>query len=463
VTVAAPEGDMGMQYRKMDLVLFDYKNNEGEETFRVFVQKSPAIDQPLGQVKTVKIKKELRTRLGLLEKRQLNVDELIALGTELGEMLFPDTMKSYVDDNIKKMGAYATLRIQLRINDFPLADLPWEYAYIPRPEMPPEVNFLALDKRVSLVRYDKWDDKVDSPPTFDPIAKDIRPRLITLMADPNRPPEYPLLKLEDERAKIEDALSTIEQMITSKFHSNVTFETLEDAIAGGMHVFHFAGHGTFEKEMGESFGSLKGKGSIVIFDDDKITPRALPVGDLVMLLRNTQVRLAVLGACETGRRDGESAWTGIAAALSSAEIPAVVSMQYTIQNKNAIAFSRAFYRTLAEHESVDAAVTAGRHAIYIRSTDKSERDWGVPVLYLRADDSLAVIFPRMPDVNPVGNYQPDQMRSDPAGALSGYHAGTGDGNIQSRAMPLTSKKCDNCGTENPLIAKFCMECQATFV
>ncbi|MEK6280793.1 MAG: CHAT domain-containing protein [Acidobacteriota bacterium] len=451
-----------MQYRKMDLVLFDYenKNKDGDETFRVFVQASPEITQPVGNAEKVIIGKTLRQRLRLLEERLLVEDEIIELGTELGKMLFPGTMASYVDDNLKEMEAGTTLRIQLRISDFPLADMPWEYAYLPNPGMPPALNFLALNKRVSVVRYDTHGVKqAKSSKTLNPINKDARPSLIMLMADPNKPPEYPELRLEDERVKIEEALRSIENSLTPKFHSNVTIETLLDAVAGDMHVFHFAGHGKFEKDLGQNFRGMAGEGSLVIFDEDKSTPRLLSVGDLVMALNGTKVRLAVLGACETGRRDGESAWTGIAAALSLADIPAVVSMQYTINNQNAIYFSRAFYKSLAEHESVDAAVTAGRHAIYMRrSGDKKERDWGVPVLYLRADDSMAVIFPRMPDVSPTGNYQPDPMRSDPVGALSGYHSGTGDGNIQS-TTPYTSRKCPNCGTENPAIAKFCMECQ----
>ena len=161
-----------MQYRKMDLVLFDYEDVGGKETFRVFVQNSPEINQPAGQAETVEIEKKLRQRLGLLETRQLDEDEIVGLGTDLGKMLFPGKMQSYVDDNLKEMDADTTLRIQLRINDFPLADLPWEYAYLPRPTMPQEINFLALDKRVSLVRYDIMDAKqAKSSKTLNPINK----------------------------------------------------------------------------------------------------------------------------------------------------------------------------------------------------------------------------------------------------------------------------------------------------
>jgi hypothetical protein len=103
------------------------------------------------------------------------------------------------------------------------------------------------------------------------------------------------------------------------------------------------------------------------------------------------VRLAVLGACEGGRRDQVNAWTGVVPALTRAGIPAVVGMQYKIRDKNAIVFSRRFYRALAAGQPIDAAVTDGRLAILNRSGD-DERDWGVPVLYLRTGEG--VLFPR---------------------------------------------------------------------
>jgi hypothetical protein len=65
-------------------------------------------------------------------------------------------------------------------------------------------------------------------------------------------------------------------------------------------------------------------------------------------------------------------------------------MQYTVQDENAIAFSRRFYRALAAGQPIDAAVTDGRLAIYNRGSE-DERDWGVPVLYMRTDEGI--LFP----------------------------------------------------------------------
>ena len=116
-----------------------------------------------------------------------------------------------------------------------------------------------------------------------------------------------------------------------------------------------------------------------------------PVEKLAQNLVGRNIRLAVFGACKTAQRDQLNAWTGVAPALTRAGIPAVVAMQYTIGDANAIAFSRRFYGALASGETIDAAVTDGRLAILNRS-DLDERDWGVPVLYLRTPGG--VLFPK---------------------------------------------------------------------
>jgi hypothetical protein len=70
-------------------------------------------------------------------------------------------------------------------------------------------------------------------------------------------------------------------------------------------------------------------------------------------------------------------------------------MQYAVRDASAVAFSRAFYETLASGETIDAAVTDGRLAIFNRSDLDSvpyERDWGVPVLYLRTTGGT--LFPK---------------------------------------------------------------------
>jgi beta-lactam-binding protein with PASTA domain len=117
------------------------------------------------------------------------------------------------------------------------------------------------------------------------------------------------------------------------------------------------------------------------------------------------VELVVLGACQTGRRGEGNIWSGVAAALMKAGIPAAVAMQYGIWDDAAIAFNRSFYRVLAAGLPLDYAVSAGRLAAFNRCHPVREdrelgrcwRDWGVPVLYLRSDQDF--VLPAIEDAD----------------------------------------------------------------
>ena len=241
-----------------------------------------------------------------------------------------------------------------------------------------------LDRRISFVRYEV---QGTAPGRLDPIGSGPL-RMVTLLANP-KSEEYATLKLDDERQNIETALHDLAG-IRPEFYPDTTLEILQDALTTGAHVFHFAGHGKFEGDLGATFGSMEGKGYLILLGPNQ-APAEYSADNLAKRLTGSHVRLAFLGACEGGRRDQVNPWTGVVPALTRAGIPAVVGMQYTIRDSNAIAFSRRFYRALARGESIDGAVTDGRLAILEGSTDPNERDWGVPVLYLRAEEGI--LFP----------------------------------------------------------------------
>ena len=446
-----------MQYRKMDVELYDYRvDANGEKKFHVRVVSSPVANQEQtpADAEEVIVPSDLAVQLRLLEERQLDAEEIRKLGETLGMMLFPNKMNSFIEDALDQIGNDMGLRIQLKIDSFVLADLPWEYAWLPR--LP--VGFLALNKRLSIVRHESKAIRMNN---FNPVDEAL-PRLVTLMADPNVLPKYPPLKLAEEEKKIRDALEPIKEQLRADFFPDTTIQIIQDALIDRTHVLHFSGHGEFEKTMGSEFKQIAGVGYIVILDDDgKRTPMRFSVENLVMLLQGSPLRLAVLGACETGRRGGESAWTGIATALAQAKVPAIVGMQYKILDDNAGHFSRGFYRNLAEHKSIDMAVYAGRQNIWFRKTDPKERDWGVPVLYLRADESEAVIFPKMKPIPSTGRADPDLMRAV-ASMLSGYRQSPESSYGAPPRQPDSSKKCPDCGSDNPDIAQFCLNCGKRF-
>jgi hypothetical protein len=383
-----------MEYRNLDLEAFDYRKKDDGEHFRVRVTGSPAGEQRHSDAEDVTIPPDLRKRLRRLERRRLDLPGMIALGEELAGLLFPPRARSFLVRSRERLDDDEGLRIRLKMHTYALADLPWEYSYVARPDTPPgqkgSDGFLVLDRQVSLVRYEVMGQSLGS---LDPVGT-VPLRLVALLASPEVP-GYATLDLDLERRNIELALGE-EPGIGVEFYSDATVESLEDALTREAHVFHFAGHGEFEGDLGVALGSLEGTGHLVLLDDGG-GPFLFPAEKLAQNLRGRGVRLAVLGACEAGRRDQVNAWTGVVPALTRAGIPAVVGMQYTIRDKNAIAFSRRFYRALAAGQTVDAAVTDGRLAILNRGGD-DERDWGVPVLYLRADEG--VLFPHARPARP---------------------------------------------------------------
>jgi len=161
------------------------------------------------------------------------------------------------------------------------------------------------------------------------------------------------------------------------FLADATLDELQRAIAGA-EIFHFAGHGVFDRQMGDLPGTYTGVGKLALYD------QAVDAEQLAINLRGNGVRLAVLGGCETGRRDGVNVWSGVAPALVKQQIPAVIANQLPIADACAIAFSKQLYAALVGGLPIERAMAAGRIAAY--NADKDGRDWGVPVLYLRDAD-----------------------------------------------------------------------------
>jgi hypothetical protein len=374
-------------YQTLDLEVADYQVARGRERMSVRVARSPAGEQRAGE--SVALSPDVRDRLQALEAGDLRLQELIDLGETLGGLLFPPAARALLERSLSRLADEDVLRIRLMLRDDAPARLPWEYAYVARADTPADQKgpegFLALDRRVSLVRYEVLGQE---PGRLDPVGEG-RLRLVALLASPDDP-RYARLRLEDEAAFIRAAVEDLPE-IEPAIHTGATVRTLQDAITPGLHIFHFAGHGEFPDEGTRGAdGNPAGRGAIVLCDEDG-RAREFPAEQLAWNLRGRGVRLAVLGACESGRR-GLNPWTGVATALTRAGIPAVVAMQYPIADENAIEFSRRFYRVLAAGQAIDAAVTDGRLAV-ADACGAGNPDWGVPVLYLRADDG--VLFPRV--------------------------------------------------------------------
>ena len=392
-----------------DFVLFaeDIRRQGGdgivnEFTIRVF--ESPAGE---GEGKErVTVPDGLVQKIRWLESRSLdaNVGEQIELGETLASLLLPGDARKLFGQSWARLCDVEGLRLRLRLAD-ELADFPWEYLYIQdtRGERTPS-SFLALNPRISIVRHETLSipgDCFDVPGDW--YEAPVKRRVVVAMATPPPHARYPELKhLPQEQKAIKQALGGIKGIdavylpdYTEEQYDPIPGASLEGVSAALMQradIFHFSGHGEFVGGMGPAFGTKVGMGGIVLADAGG---QALPVDAdrLAEVLRGKGIRLVVLGACETGRRDGRNVWSGVAAALLKAGIPAVVAMQFTIRDSLAAAFCGALYQALIAGFAVDEAVARGRAAIRLKSLEGEEphiRDWGVPVLYLRAPSGINI-------------------------------------------------------------------------
>jgi hypothetical protein len=274
---------------------------------------------------------------------------------------------------------------------FALADIPWEYMYVAAPSTRRDEQtvegFLALNRRVSIVRHE--DLQGAAVTSLEPLDS----KKVRVVAATASPPGFPPpLDVAKERDFIEAAFAR-HLDVTTDFISDATVERIETALTKPLHVFHFAGHGRFDPSDGSPVTSADG-GRIVLFDPPD-SHREFTAAQLAINLKS-RVRLAVLSACETGTRDPEKGWTGIVPALvKNGGVPAVVGMQYAVTDDSAIVFGRRFYDLLVEGDPLDFAVTVARIAVF-DARDVPFRDFGIPVLYVRTDNT--VVFPRPPVV-----------------------------------------------------------------
>jgi len=366
---------MNMKYNDFELLATHVRiiKEPGKKrmTFQVQVPRSPA-GECIEGISSEYDAREMREHLKELD----DWSKVIRLGNWLTNVLFPSTIYELLVRSLDVVqSSQEGLRIRLLLEG-KLHNIPWEYILLNRGGSEATVtDLLGLMPNVSIVRH-----QAAMLPAWD-ITAELPAQMVVALASPAT---YPPLNLKEEQSIIEQALEE-NPYVNATFVSNVKLETLLPDIQH-THLFHFAGHGDFEKQMGSGPGTIEGKG-VLIVDDGCGHPERVSASQVALQLRQAGVRVAVLGACQSGRRDNTNVWSSVATSLLKADLGAVVGMQDTVKDKSAIAFAKNFYRALVSGLPIDEAVISGR--IAIACTDP--KGWGTPVLYLRAPDGI--IFP----------------------------------------------------------------------
>lgn len=318
--------------------------------------------------------------VGDLEMRRLAKEKMFELGALLADLALPEgRVRTLFRQSLAALDEGQGLRVRLRIDPVGLVHLPWEYMVLPQASGEPQAtDFLALRPGISIVRTD----------TVESAERQLPDRPVALAIGVlSSPDDQKDLDVDEDKDAIEKAVQALNQaagqdLVELRWADRpATLDALDRVLADGADIFHFAGHATYEKT------SREGK---LVLEKADFKSHFYSGEKLAQLLSGAGVRLVVLDACETGRRDGQNVWSGVAPALTRQKIPAVIANQFKIRDINAIRVaSKVYHRVLAGY-TVDEALFEARSAMYQHS-GLENRDWGVPVLYLHDRDG--VLFP----------------------------------------------------------------------
>jgi len=369
-------------YRDFNIEMTDLKE-DGTYQVRVIGQ-TPGGEMSAAQAETATYNNQsLSGLLTKLDRRRITKDELISLGEQLADLLLPGRVRALFQDSLKALEASEALRLRLSISPLALAALPWEYSYLQRtPGEKVENDFLVLQPKISITRY----ETIGS--TLEPLEDREKIQIVVALAAPIDQPE---LNLDADENAIKTALDALKEKAP-----NVETAVLEHATRDGLlkstpgaDIFQFGGHGVFEGSELTDDGKLLMKGKILL-ENEGGDSDPFDSAQLAAILAKAGVRLVLLGACNSAARDEGGAWSGVAPALTRQNIPAVVAMQYKVRDKNAAPFLFYVYMRVLGGYTIDEAVAEARLALYTQS-GLEDRDWGVPVIYLRNQDG--VLFP----------------------------------------------------------------------
>jgi hypothetical protein len=269
-----------------------------------------------------------------------------------------------------------------------ISSWPWELLHDPVRD-----HSFAASIGTPLVRY--YDQAVTFGALFEPAAEMPLDVLLVVPASSD-------LDLDHERHMVEEALAPLAGVLTLHvLEGVVTRKVLSGAIRFGEYdVLHISGHGGFSQ--GQGYVGLNGPSGELDWLDGTMLAH--------MCSGHSSLRLVLLNVCGSGRVDAGVPFQGIPPQLVRSGVPAVVAMQYSMEDAAAALFAREFYQQLCFGDDaghVDLAVTHARNVLAV-SRDK---DWSyaVPVLFTHSADSVLFSALQKPvadsTIPPVGQWE----------------------------------------------------------
>jgi hypothetical protein len=304
--------------------------------------------------------------------KKVDGDFLKGFGGLLFQKLFAGRTRDVLYQSLGQIREEGSgLRIRLRIEPPELSSLPWEYLYDQNEDF-----FLATSPEILVSRYI-------------PLAMPLAPFLVELplriLVAISSPTDLPPLNVDEEESRIRTALQPLTEnhQVELDILSVATRKAIQSKLQDKeYHVFHFIGHGDFSDD----------RGLLALVEKETGHHHLMDAGDFgTFFLGYRSMRLVVLNACKSAKTATGTAFVGMAPRLVRRGIPAVIAMRFSVPDPTAILFSEGFYGPLTKGYPVDTAVAEARRAILLR-IGRDEMDFGIPVLFMRAEDGKIIDF-----------------------------------------------------------------------
>jgi CHASE2 domain-containing sensor protein len=305
---------------------------------------------------------------------------LIAVGKRLYGCAFTSAKGEVEWHFAQCRGAYGSgdkgVRVRLRVEDPKVATLPWEFLYSEHLR-----SFLGVSVQTPVVRYLELPRPIGSLETSLPV------RMLVVI------PQVADLDTAAERRQLVETLAQLSDTVSlTILEGHVTRQDIADALAANsFHVLHFIGHGDFDGDAAVLL--VNGAG-----EEEDFIDHATFAG---MLRNQLTMKLVVLNSCRGAQLSSTKPLVGMAAALVKEGVPAVIAMQYEIEDREAITFARIFYRALFTGDNrgrIEIALSQARNAL--ATEYPKTRALGIPVLFTHAREGVLfelVTGKRVPD------------------------------------------------------------------
>lgn len=309
----------------------------------------------------------LELDLAAMEKEVSNLyassrsTRLGVIGQMLYRATFQDRIERILTNTRARLDHDQGLRVILRFQDPDLAELPWELLNDPDGS----TQFMGLSARTPILRC-LATLQSESVPQINKVI-----RILFISAEPS---DYPKLDLKNEITHIQGTLEPLirDHLITMDYLPNATKSTLRGSLVQKYDVFHFMGHGSFDRV----------KGGILLLEDDLGKGELIDTAELAILLGDNELQLVILNACQTATLSGLGSVWSMSSQLARIGIPAVIGMREKISDGSALTFTTVLYETLATSLPVEIAVTEARKALMLKR-GLTAPDWSCPVLFTR--------------------------------------------------------------------------------